>query len=368
TAPLSRSLPPKRKALDTALDAYRQAAAYNVADVTTRASYEIADLYRQLGADLMASERPKNLSAEALEQYDLLLEEQAIPFEEQAIKAHEANAVRAREGLFNDGVKLSYAALAKLSPARYAKTEQPGDYSATLKLIEVPLPEPPPPPVVESEPEPPPAATKRASSRARASEPPPVEVAPPPEVAPVEPELPASAIAQFERATQQARAGQMQDAELEFKQLIDAAPTAAGAAYNLGVLLRAAGRFDEAEDALLTATQRAPRSTEAFNELGVVRRERGNFSGAAEAYEQALALDPDMAAAHRNLAVLRDLYQGDAVAALPEFERYQALTGEDRPVTTWIADVRQRAGRAAAASAPAPESAPSAQPSVEASE
>jgi hypothetical protein len=59
-------------------------------------------------------------------------------------------------------------------------------------------------------------------------------------------------------------------------------------------------------------------------------------------------MDPDNAQAHRNLAVLRDLYQGDAAAALPGFERYQALTGEDKPVTGWIADVKQRAGRTAA--------------------
>jgi hypothetical protein len=36
----------------------------------------------------MASERPKSLKGEELEQYDLLLEEQATPFEEQSIKLH----------------------------------------------------------------------------------------------------------------------------------------------------------------------------------------------------------------------------------------------------------------------------------------
>jgi tetratricopeptide (TPR) repeat protein len=333
TAPLSKSLTPKRKALDAALEAYRRATAYNVADVTTRASYEIADLYRQLGADLMASERPKNLSGDTLEQYDLLLEEQAIPFEEQAIKAHEANIAHAREGLFNEGVKLSYAALTKLSPARYGKTELPGDYSATLVLAEVPMADPPA------------DATSTAAFGGAV-------VSPIASQVPVFPEPSAREMAQFERAVQQVRAGQTQDAELEFKQLIDAVPAAAGAAYNLGVLLRAAGQFEQAENALLTATQRAPRSAVAFNELGVVRRERGNFAGAAAAYTQALAIDPDMVAAHRNIAVLRDVYLGDAAAALPDFERYQALTGEDKPVASWIADVKQRAGRAVPTAAP----------------
>jgi cellulose synthase operon protein C len=326
-APLSKSLPQKRKALDTALGAYRQAAAYNVAEVTTRASFEIAELYRQLGADLMASERPKSLSGDELEQYDLLLEEQAIPFEEQAIKAHEANAALARDGLYDEGVKLSYAALAKLAPGRFGKTEQAGNYIASLALPEVALPV---------------AAPPVDASVPAAAVPPPAPVAPP------VPIFSARTVAQFDRAVQQAQSGQAQDAELEFKQLIEAAPTAGGAAYNLGVLLRGGGRLDEAENALVTATQRSPRSAVAFNELGLVRRERGNFDGAATAYERALAIDPELAAAHRNLAVLRDLYQGDPAAALPGFERYQALTGEDKPVTGWIADVKQRAGRSAA--------------------
>ena len=47
--------------------------------------------------------------------------------------------------------------------------------------------------------------------------------------------------------------------------------------------------------------------------------------------------------------MLLDLYLGDPAAALPEFERYKALTGEDKPVSTWIADVRKRSGAPAAA-------------------
>jgi len=328
SAPLSRSLAPKRKALDTALTAYREAAAYNVAEVTTRASFEIAELYRQLGADLMASDRPKNLNAEELEQYDLLLEEQAIPFEEQAIKGHETNAALAREGVYNEGVQLSYAALAKLSPARYAKTEMTGSYQPALSLPQV---APPPPPVD-------PAAPAAATTPAPAAVP-----------APAVPTYPPRLVSQFDRALQLANGKQVQEAELEFKQLMEAAPDAAGAPYNLGVLLRDAGRLDEAETAFLGATFRAPRSTQAQTELGVVRRQRGNFSGAEEAYRKALAIDPDYAPAHRNLGVLLDLYRGEPAAALPEFERYKELTNEDKPVSSWIADVKQRAGRATGA-------------------
>ena len=43
----------------------------------------------------MASERPKKLSKAELEQYNVLLEEQAFPFEEKAAELHEVNAHRA---------------------------------------------------------------------------------------------------------------------------------------------------------------------------------------------------------------------------------------------------------------------------------
>jgi TolA-binding protein len=122
-APLKKSLAEKRKAMEAALKAYEAAADYQVADVTTAATFESADLYRQLGKDLMSSERPKNLSKDELEQYDVLLEEQAFPFEEKAIKLHEVNAARTKDGTYDEWVQKSFAALAQLNPGRYGKVE-----------------------------------------------------------------------------------------------------------------------------------------------------------------------------------------------------------------------------------------------------
>ena len=122
-APLKKSLAEKRKAMEAALKAYTQAADYQVAEVTTAATYESAELYRQLAKDLMSSERPKNLSKEELEQYDVLLEEQAFPFEEKAIKLHEVNTARTKDGTYDEWVQKSFAALAQLNPGRYGKVE-----------------------------------------------------------------------------------------------------------------------------------------------------------------------------------------------------------------------------------------------------
>ena len=123
TLPLKQSLQRKRTALEKALKAQESVLSFGVAEFTTQASYRIGDIYAQLSRDLMKSERPKNLDADALEQYDLLLEEQAFPFEEKAIQIHQANAQRASKGIYDQWVKRSFEELAKLLPARYKKVE-----------------------------------------------------------------------------------------------------------------------------------------------------------------------------------------------------------------------------------------------------
>jgi TolA-binding protein len=121
--PLKKTLAEKRKAMEAALKAYEAAADYQVSEVTTAATYESAELYRQLGKDLMSSERPRNLSKDELEQYNVLLEEQAFPFEERAIKLHEVNAARTKDGTYDEWVQKSFASLAQLNPGRYGKVE-----------------------------------------------------------------------------------------------------------------------------------------------------------------------------------------------------------------------------------------------------
>jgi tetratricopeptide (TPR) repeat protein len=123
TLPLKKSLVTKRKALESAMDGYKRAAEYQVAEVTTASTFEMAELYRTLAKDVMSSERPKNLKGEELEEYNSLLEEQVFPFEEQAIKAHELNSARAKDGVYDEWVQKSFQVLAELKPARYGKTE-----------------------------------------------------------------------------------------------------------------------------------------------------------------------------------------------------------------------------------------------------
>jgi tetratricopeptide (TPR) repeat protein len=121
--PLDKSLRAKRKAMEAALGAYGKAEEYGVAQVTTAATYAMGDLYRHLGKSLLDSDRPRGLSADELEQYNVLLEEQAFPFEEKAIGIHGRNAQRAAEGLWDPWIEKSYADLAAMQPGRYARLE-----------------------------------------------------------------------------------------------------------------------------------------------------------------------------------------------------------------------------------------------------
>ncbi len=124
TAPLRDSLRRKRERMEAALAAYGESVEYGVTAVVTAASWQIAELYYQLARDLMDSERPVELGDDALEQYEILLEEQAFPFEEQALEIFLANAARAVDGVYDEWIKASFERLASISPGRYARTER----------------------------------------------------------------------------------------------------------------------------------------------------------------------------------------------------------------------------------------------------
>jgi TolA-binding protein len=122
--PLKRQLKLKKDKMEVALKAYSAAADYGIAEVSTAATYQTAELYRDFGKALMTSQRPKGLKKDELEQYNVMLEEQAFPFEEKAIEVHEINAKRATSGVYDTWIRDSIAALGQLRPARYGKVER----------------------------------------------------------------------------------------------------------------------------------------------------------------------------------------------------------------------------------------------------
>ena len=151
--------------------------------------------------------------------------------------------------------------------------------------------------------------------------------------------------ADFDRAVGFMRSGNNTEAELEFKQVALQYPQLAAPYVNLGILYRKTGRLDLSEDSLKTAVERNDGSAVAWTELGATQRLRGEFPNAAASYEKAISADPNFAPAYRNLGVVSDLYLGDPERALTAFERYKELTGEEKPVSGWIAELRARTGK-----------------------
>lgn len=124
TEPLQRQLKLKKQRMEEALQAYALAADYGVADVSTATTYLVAGVYRDFAKALLTSERPRKLGKLEREQYDVLLEEQAFPFEEKASTLHELNAKRVTSGIYDTWVQRSFEALKELQPVRYGKTER----------------------------------------------------------------------------------------------------------------------------------------------------------------------------------------------------------------------------------------------------
>jgi tetratricopeptide (TPR) repeat protein len=361
-APLKKSLAEKRAAMEAALKAFGEAADYQIADVTTAATYESAELYRQLGKDLIGSERPRNLSKDELEQYDVLLEEQAFPFEEKSIKLHEVNAARTKEGTYDQWVQKSFAALAQLNPGRYGKTEISEARVDSIQGVVPTTPAPAPPAGAESaaaagavdvaaadsatvaagasvaEP----TITKAASKKSAAAKKAAATKAGATEAAPAPAPVPELAASQYAEALDLMSHDDSTAAELEFQQLATAYPDYAGPQLNLGMLYTRTQRLGEAESVLQDALTRNPASAAAASQLGIVERKLGKFKEAEAAYQRAIAADPNYAPAYLNLGILYDLYLAQPQQALDELERYVVLAGENKQVSGWVVELRKR--------------------------
>ncbi len=120
---LAKQIAAKQAALKSAIAEFEKSASYGVEEFATASTYEIADTYAALARDLLSSARPAGLSDLERQQYDVLLEEQASPFEEQAIAIHEINVHRMRQGIYDVWIVKSLDALRQLMPARYDRQE-----------------------------------------------------------------------------------------------------------------------------------------------------------------------------------------------------------------------------------------------------
>jgi len=130
--PFEESLAEKQQRMDVAMEAFESLVDYQVAEVTAAATFHMAEISREFGAALLDSERPSGLSDAEKVDYELILEEEAFPFEEQAIAVHQENFELLTAGIYNPWVQKSLDKLAVLMPGRYAKNEISGGFVGSI--------------------------------------------------------------------------------------------------------------------------------------------------------------------------------------------------------------------------------------------
>ncbi len=145
TQPFEESLAEKQARMDTALRAFEDLVQYEVAEVTAAATYYMAEVFLGFSAALLDSERPAGLSDTEKFDYEMVIEEEAFPFEEQAIGVHEKNFELMTTGIYNLWVKKSMDKLARLMPGRYAKKELSGGFVGSIDVYAYRMPIAPPP-------------------------------------------------------------------------------------------------------------------------------------------------------------------------------------------------------------------------------
>jgi len=132
TLPLKTSLRKKKLAMQKAVEFYGRASIYGIPETATEATHAIAEIYNTFSKDLLKSERPKGLKGDELEQYQILLEDKAFPFEEKAIEFFETNLARVNNGVYNDWVKKSHGRLKELFPVRYEREPKIDNYISVI--------------------------------------------------------------------------------------------------------------------------------------------------------------------------------------------------------------------------------------------
>jgi len=131
--PFDESLAEKQRRMDVAMAAFEDLVTYEVAEVTAAATYYIAEIYLEFSVALLDSERPAGLSAAEKVDYELVIEEEAFPFEERAIEIHENNFDLLSAGIFNPWVQKSLDKLAVMMPGRYAKSEMSSGFVGSIQ-------------------------------------------------------------------------------------------------------------------------------------------------------------------------------------------------------------------------------------------
>jgi tetratricopeptide (TPR) repeat protein/2-polyprenyl-3-methyl-5-hydroxy-6-metoxy-1,4-benzoquinol methylase len=106
-------------------------------------------------------------------------------------------------------------------------------------------------------------------------------------------------------ALQHHQAGRLHEAEILYRQILEAQPDNPHALHLLGLIAHHVGRHEEAVDLIGKAIAANPAVAEFHNDLGEACRAGGQPDKAKASYERAVALKPDCVGAFYNLGILQ---------------------------------------------------------------
>lgn len=134
--PLEANLKKKRNAMKAVTAAFQKLLKYELGEVNAAATFYIAEAYSNFSAALINSERPGGMDELETEQYEMLLDEQSYPFEEQSISIHKKNVGFIGLGIYNDWVDKSIVRLAEMEPGRYARFEESSGFITSASSMD----------------------------------------------------------------------------------------------------------------------------------------------------------------------------------------------------------------------------------------
>lgn len=156
-------------------------------------------------------------------------------------------------------------------------------------------------------------------------------------------EVPDAAQSAFADAVAAQRAQNWDVAEPQFKQLAEKYPQLSGPHLNLALLYAQTQKPELAEQHFKHALQINPNNLAIYDQYGIWLRQQARFQEAEVMYRQALDRDANRADTHLNIAILYDLYMGKLPQALEHYQRYLALTDDEKsPVHGWVAELQRR--------------------------
>jgi tetratricopeptide (TPR) repeat protein len=138
--PFEESLAEKQSRMDDALQTYENLVDYEVAEVTAAATFFIAEIYMDFSRSLLESERPAGLTAAEKVDYELVIEEEAFPFEERSIEVHTQNFELLAGGIYNPWIQKSLDKLVVLMPGRFAKNDISGGFLGSIDTFAYRMP------------------------------------------------------------------------------------------------------------------------------------------------------------------------------------------------------------------------------------